>query len=108
MKGPKASIAVAMLAGGFLFFAGGCGGKKNPIDGQYQDAKSSMLTMDFHSGDCDISFAGMTKHCTYEINGNTVILRRSNDTVVEMTLTRNADGSMTDHASGNNLLRTSR
>jgi len=85
--------------------AGGCGSQsKNAINGKYVDAKSGLLTFDFHSGSCDFTFAGLTKECTYEVAGNKITLRRA-DGGVEMTLTRNSDGSLVDNGSGNKLIR---
>jgi hypothetical protein len=105
MKTLATPIAVVTVVIGCLWFAAGCGRGKNPIDGQYQDAKSSLLTLEFDSGSCDISYAEMIKHCTYEISGNTITIRRTNDGATELTLTRQADGSLVDNGSGNRLVR---
>lgn len=105
MKTSKAWIVAGAVVLGCLWLGGGCGGKKNAIDGQYADARSGLLTIEFNSGDCDIRFAGMSKHCTYEFSGDTITVRRASDGVVEMTLTRKADGSLVDRASGNSLVR---
>jgi hypothetical protein len=64
-----------------------------------------LLTLEFDSGYCDINYAGMTKHCNYEISGNTITIRRTNDGATELTLTRQADGSLVDIGSGNRLVR---
>jgi hypothetical protein len=99
-------MAAALVVSGCLFLAGGCGSRnKNPIDGKYVDAKSGLLTLDFHSGSCDMTAMGFTRELTYEVAGNKITLRRGNG-AVEMTLTRNSDGSLVDDRSGNNLIRT--
>jgi hypothetical protein len=94
----------AMIVVTCLLFVAGCGGHKNPIDGKYQDAKSSLLTFTFDSGKCEISFVGMTKQTTYEISGNKVALHNPNGSV-ESVLTIQTDGSLVDTFSGNKLVR---
>ena len=87
-----------------LLLAGGCG-KNSAVDGTYHDSRSSMFTVSLSRGSAEISFAGMTKECTYEVNGNQITLLRS-DGRVELVLTRNADGSLTDTKSGNTLVKS--
>jgi hypothetical protein len=97
-------IAMLVLIGG-LFFTAGCGDKHNPIDGQYQDSKSSLLTFTFDSGKCELSAMGMTKEYSYEFSGDKINLRNANGSV-DYTLTRQSDGSLVDDRSGNKLIRT--
>ena len=85
-----------------LFLVGGCG-KKNPVDGTYHDS-SGMMTFELYSGKVDVTVAGMTRHGTYQVSGNSVTLRWDNGRVIIQAV-RNPDGSLVDSSMGQRLTR---
>src|SRR5262245_62063274 len=82
--------------------AGGCG-KKNPIDGTYQDS-SGIMKFDFHSGNCDVTIPGVTREYTYAVSGNMVTIKPKKG-INGMTFKIQPDGSLVDTATGNTLTK---
>jgi hypothetical protein len=97
-------LILAILVG-CLLPANGCG-KKNPIDGTYHDS-SGLMTFNFHSGDCDVTVAGITRHYTYAISGSTVTITPEKGRN-GMTFQIQSNGSLRENSTGDALVKATK
>jgi hypothetical protein len=85
------SLTGAVLAFGLVL--AGCGSSASSLNGTYHQAGGGgLITLEFNSGKVTMTMMGQSKHGTYEIKGDQVVVHMPGEGDTQLKL--NGDGTL--------------